>query len=69
MSNFQFRKSGNTNRLIAFCFTFLFHASIMGALYYSSGEDHSLKDFVPDVIMEWFDDEAEQPSAVEEDRV
>jgi len=68
MTNTRFRNSGKTNRFIALGFTFLFHALFIGSLYYTSEPENSLKDFMPEMVKEWFDADKEESETKDKNR-
>lgn len=68
MSNSRSRNSGKMNRVIAFCFTMIFHLSLIGGLYYTSNSESSIKDWLPETIQTWFDSEDKKSSEEEKDQ-
>ncbi len=65
MTNPRFHRTARVNRFKAFCFTFFFHAMLIGGLYYTSGSDASPQDLLPEFVKEWFDS-GEEKAPVEE---
>jgi len=55
MTNSRFNRTASINRFKATCFTILFHITLLGGLFYFSGEDASIEKLLPDVVKEWLD--------------
>ena len=53
MENRKFKRAATARRFFAIFFTLAFHVTLIGGLAYSSQNDTSFDQYLPDTVKEW----------------